>query len=265
MIENADNRMDACFVRDRATALKKHTDPRLKGSMILAEDLSLVFMGKKKVKLNQLWPVGFSILEYSKCHMLSLFYKHIRPAFMNKATILLSDTDSFVLALSSPSTDHAISVLGDVMDTSNYKPSHPLYNASRKNVPGLLKNESPDQDIVEVCAVRSKTYAFRTKTSMDSRCKGVKKNVRKKIPFQEYRDTVLASAKNPKSVTVTQFQLQARNHINRLIKVEKIAMTSFDDKRSLAVCGIHSFPYGSKLIEMSADSCFYCDNPKLFS
>ena len=208
----------------------------------------------------------FCILELSKAHMLSLFYKTIRPAFMGKATILVSDTDSFVLAVASPSVDAAITKLLPSMDTSNYPPNHKLYNNSRKNVPGLLKNESPADDLCECVAVRSKVYALRSAKSFDSRCKGVKTSVRKKIPFEEFKETVIG-ASAPRSVVVTQYLIQSKNHVNRLMQVSKTAMTSFDDKRSLAACGVHSFPYGSKLIELSKEmgECFYCINPELFS
>lgn len=265
MIENSNNRMDTLFVEDRKTALRKNTDPRFKGQMILEENLTIAFMAKKEVTLNQLWPVGFSILELSKAHMLSLFYKNIRPTFHGKASILLSDTDSFVLALGCPSVDAAISRLKDVMDTSNYPPDHYLYDASRKNVPGLLKNEMPMDDIIECVGVRSKVYALRTKKSFDSRCKGVKKAASKAIAFEDFRSTVLSAT--PKVVSITQYSIQSKNHVNQLMQITKTAMTSFDDKRSLAPCGIHSFPYGSRLINVSKENgeCFYCSNPQLYS
>lgn len=264
MIENSGNRMDTIFVHDRASALRRNSDPRIKGQLILEDNLTIAFMAKKVVKLNQLWPVGFSILELSKAHMLSLFYNKIRPAFFGKASILVSDTDSYLMMLGSPSVDAAISKLMPIMDTSNYPPEHPLYDNSRKNQPGLLKNESPANDIVECVAVRSKVYAFRTeKDEVDSRCKGIKKSVGRAIPFEDFKRAVLSET--PQVVSVTQHLIQSKDHVNRLLKVTKTAMTSFDDKRSLNRCGIHSYPYGSRLIDQSGEKeCFYCTNPKLF-
>ena len=265
MIENSNNRMETHFVTDRSTALRRNTDPRLRGQMILGENLSVAFMAKKEQKLNQMWPIGFTILELSKAHMLDLFYNTIRPAFNGRASVLLSDTDSFVLALPTRTVDEAVTTLKHVMDFSNYAQDHPLYDPSKKNVPGLLKNESPGDDIIECVAVRSKVYALRSAKTFDSRCKGVKKSVRKAIPFEEFKSTVLAP--EPKMVTVTQFCIQSKKHVNRLMKITKTAMTSFDDKRSLADCGIHTFPYGSRFIELSAEigECFFCANPQLFA
>lgn len=51
--------MDTYFVTDRATALKRNTDPRIRGQLILNETMSLAFMSKKEQKMNQLWAVGF--------------------------------------------------------------------------------------------------------------------------------------------------------------------------------------------------------------
>ena len=273
MIENSTNRMDTSFIQTRTKALRKNTDPRMKGQMILGESLTVAFMAKKSLSLSQMWPVGFTILELSKAHMFELFYRVIRPVFYGRASVILSDTDSFILALPARDTSEALEKLKEVMDFSNYDSSHRLYQAGRKNVPGYLKNEVPDREIVEVVGVRSKTYAYRTEdNNYESRCKGVKKQVRKKIPFQQFRDTVVnpdADSKEParKLVEVTQYVIQSKTHLNRLMQVRKTAMTSFCDKRNLAECGRHSFPYGSRLIELSKEMgmCFYCANPHIFS
>lgn len=267
MIENSTGRMDTHFVQTRQECMRRSTDPRFKGSMILGEDLTVAFLAKKEERLNQLWAVGKSILELSKAHMIKLFYKDIRPLFNGKATILVSDTDSYVTKLAAPTTDHAISVLkqAKLMDTSNYPKDHFLYDESNKNVPGLLKNETPGDDLVECVGVRSKVYAIRSENMFDSRCKGVRKANRKRLLFDDFKSTVLGD--EPKVVTVTQHMLQSKNHQNRLMELSKTAMTSFDDKRYLGPCGIHTFPYGSKLIELceKQGKCFYCDHPRVYS
>lgn len=45
--------MDTKFVFDRKEALRRNTDPRLRSHMVLDEDLTIAFMAKKVVKLNQ--------------------------------------------------------------------------------------------------------------------------------------------------------------------------------------------------------------------
>ena len=99
MIENGSNRMTCMFVRDRATAVRRNTDPRMKGQLIFSDNLSVSFHTKKTVKLEQSWAVGFAILEISKFIMQSLMYEQVKPAFDNRVTTILSDTDSWILAM----------------------------------------------------------------------------------------------------------------------------------------------------------------------
>ena len=118
------------------------------------------------------------------------------------------------------------------MDFSYLDPSDPLYDASRKNVVGFLKNESPDE-ITAFVGLKAKTYAFCTQTSkVESRCKGVKKSVKRDLKFDDF----LQCIENKKVKHVTQHTLNSKDHINRLLKAEKIAFSSFDDKKN-GMCG----------------------------
>jgi len=72
MIENSTKRMDVRFEYSRDMALKHHTDPRFKSTMSIDEDLSLSFLHKKRVRMNQLWAVGMAILGKEKRDFLSL-------------------------------------------------------------------------------------------------------------------------------------------------------------------------------------------------
>lgn len=187
-------------------------------------------------------------------------YKVIKPTLNNEATLILTDTDSWLLAVPAESSDEVAEKLKIVMDFSNYPPDHRLFSSQYKNKPGYLKNELPNDEILEVVGVRSKTYAIRTKNSITSRCKGVKAYAKNKIPFSAFVNCV----KNLDEVLVQQFTIQSKSHVNRLMKIRKVAFSSFDDKRFL-LCGIHSVPYGSKYIQLSKDlnQCFMCCYPEL--
>lgn len=258
MIESGSNRMDCKFVQTREQALIRNTDPRMKKHLILSEDLSIVFMNKKCVQLNQSWAVGFSILEISKYIMQTLMYKAVKPEFGGQVSTILSDTDSWILAFPTKTADVALKRLKDIMDFSNYDPSHRLFNSSVKNLTGYLKNEIPTDTISEVVGVRSKCYAVKTEKSMSSRCKGVKEATKNKIPFAAFVEAV----KGMKIHSVTQYTIQSKSHVNRLMQCKKTAFSSFDDKRHL-LCGIHSVPYGSRLIDDSKkiNQCIFCAFP----
>ncbi len=253
--------MKAKFVSTRKTALAHNTNPRLKGNLIVSPALSIAFLRQEKVKLNQNWSVGFSILEISKFIMQSLMYKAVKPAFGRRVTTLLTDTDSWVLALPAKSEMEVMKKLKHVMDFSNFPSDHKLHDESVKNRTGFLKNEMPTNPIYEVVGVRSKTYAIRSGKSMESRCKGVKEAAKKRIPFEAYKKCVTDFCEQ----TVMQYSIQSKTHVNRLVKQNKVAFSSFDDKRYL-LCGKHSVPYGSVVIKKSKKlgACYICKNPNLF-
>ena len=149
-----------------------------------------------------------------------------------------------------------------VMDFSNYKRSHRLYSSRRKYKVGYLKNEIPKDNIISFVGVRSKTYAFKTeKREKKAKCKGVKKHAKDQIPFNSY----VRCINKISSYSIKQQGIISKKHVNKLITCEKIAFSSFDDKRYL-LCKIHSVPYGSFLIRKfeKTRKCFFCANPTIF-
>lgn len=262
MIESGSNRFDCKFVHDYDSAVKRNSDPRHRGCMIFSDSLSIAFQAKNTLKLNQSWAVGFSILELSKYVMQSLMYEVIMPVFKNRVSVLLSDTDSWVLSVPAKSPEHALYKIRMVMDFSNYPPSHPLYSVRAKNKTGYLKNELPNEPIEEVVGIRSKCYAIRTKKCLETRCKGVKKAAKNRFTFDTFKNCINQISQ----IEVNQVSIQAKSHLNRLVACRKVAFSSFDDKRHL-LCAVHSVPYGSKLIKVSQKlkRCYFCAFPRKMS
>lgn len=260
MIENTEKRMDCKFVMDEQKAVRHFSDPLFRGTMILNEENCITFHMKKKVWMKQCYPIGFSILELSKYVLQHLYYSVIKPRFgRNEVSVIMSDTDSLLLAAHASSPDELVTKLSDVMDFSNYDKDHPLFDASRKNQLGLIKNEVPGDVIQEFIGLRAKTYIYNTeKNNEESKAKGVKSCYKKSISFSQYKECL----HDIKSVTVNQISLQAQNHVNYVLQSNKLAFSSFDDKRYL-LCSIHSVPYGSSLIQYADQfhSCYFCDFP----
>lgn len=204
--------------------------------------------------MRQCWAVGFSILEISKYTMQRFFYKDIIPKLgPGGVSIIMSDTDSFLLEVKGWTEDMILDRLRHVMDLSNLDPAHPLHDTSRSKVPGYLKNEIPLALILEAVALKSKTYALRTNRDFLRRVNGVIESVKNRIPFEEYKKCIKFIAQ----LEVEQNTLRAKQHINQMLKTRKIAFSSFDDKRYL-LCAIHSVPYGSVLA--NEDTCYFCRN-----
>jgi hypothetical protein len=262
MIESVANRMDASFVFNENRATLKASDPLYKGSLILNEECTLSFCSKRELYLKQAYPVGFSILELSKLILARLFYDVLRPSLNNRVSVAMSDTDSVLILAPGTSPDAICKKLAPVMDFANYDKSHELYDNSRKNVVGLLKNEISHSRILRYAGIRSKTYAFVTADNVtETRAKGVSRPYKKKIAFETYKQCV----DDIRSVTVQQVGLQAKNHDNLLVQTEKCAFNSLDDKRWL-LCPRHSTPHGSWLItyQKATSKCYFCEYPKVF-
>ena len=147
------------------------------------------------------------------------------------------------------------------MDCSNYEKNHKLFTEHNKSVVGKFKNEVPKTTIKQFTGIRAKSYAFDTSSGESWRkCKGVKKSQVRKLKFEDYERWL----RTVSSLRVEQRQLQCKNYQNHMMRCDKQAFSSFDDKRYL-MCAIHSVPYGSKLIREynSTGKCYFCLNPQL--
>jgi hypothetical protein len=141
-IENIMSRMDCLFNFTQRSAVASNTHPLNKGFTICSENLSVSFQRKKSIKMNQSWAVGFSILEISKLIMQRLYYGPVREKLGGDCSVLMSDTDSWVLAVREKRPDDAVVKLGDdLMDCSNYEEDHALFSEKHKSAVGFLKNE----------------------------------------------------------------------------------------------------------------------------
>jgi len=235
--------MDCKFLMNPASSEQKFNDPNLKAAIICSDDLVVTFHRKKVVKMNQSWAIGFSVLEVSKLVMQRLFYREIRPKFPEGVSVVMSDTDSFVLLTKQKCSDEVVSRLKKIMDFSNYPKSHHLYDETRKNALGLIKNEIPQDDISDFCGVRAKSYAINTLgQTLTSRAKGVKSAFREHLTFQDYKSVVLSKSQ----VSREQYGFLSKDHVIRMVKSNKVCFSSLEDKRYW-LCERHSVPFGSRI------------------
>lgn len=268
-IEALERRLHCRFNKSEESAVRSASSPLFKGMMALSEDLSVTFMNKGEVKMKQSWAVGFSILERSKLIMYHLYYNILQPILgLGNVSVIMSDTDSFLLAVNAASEEEVMGKLQGVMDFSNFDPERKLHNFNEK-MPGFLKNEMPNARIIEAVALRSKVYCFQTESltgeegKFHGKLKGVTRSVTRALDIGRFRNCV----ENVASIEVKQRQLRSRNHQNQVIEARKTAVTSFDDKR-YQLCPRHSVPYGSLLARgvpglIEAGHCFFCHNPHL--
>jgi hypothetical protein len=196
--------------------------------------------------------------------MYKQFYEVIRPKLENcDVQVLFSDTDSFGLAIQSTATDRvdALQQLSAIFDFSNYPPTSPKFSTLNSSRLGFWKDELQGGKMREFVGLRSKTYAFlldegRGKTELRSKCKGVTKGYKKTIDFQQFKSCVETFSKT----VLKQYHIRSTNHVVKTLKVQKTCFSSFDDKRYLMPCGVHSVAYGSRFIKTveQTKTCVLC-------
>ena len=135
-------------------------------------------------------------------------------------------------------------------DTSNYDKNdkRPLPIGKNKKVPGLFKDELGGTIIREVVAFRPKTYAYLMDDgSNHKKAKGTKKCVIKQKPlFESYKDCLF----NSKTVYRSRERFKRYFHDVYTEEVNKIALSSDDDKRLQTSDRITTYPYGTSEMMM---------------
>ena len=113
----------------------------------------------------------------------------------------------------------------------------PLPVGKNKKVPGLFKDELGGKIITEVVALRPKIYAYLINDG-----KGTKKCViKQKLMFENYKDCLF----NNKTVYRSQERFKSYYHTVHTEEVNKIALSSNDDKRLQISDKITIYSYGT--------------------
>jgi hypothetical protein len=229
------------------------------GTYIISNTLCIVYIKKKEVTINRSFFTGFTILELSKNYMYKSYYNHFVDIFKN-VRVLFSDTDSLFMIFNTKNRNIQLKKGEYIMDYSNYPENHQLYNISHKKQLGYFSDEMGGKDICEFIGIRSKCYAIKSisenKVVKNKKiCKGIRKNtVLKNINYSDYRKCI----KNIRSMSASMNVIRSQNHNIKINNVNKIAFTSFDSKRYLMPCGIHSVPYGHHRLNVDTVECHFC-------
>ena len=123
---------------------------------------------------------------------------------------------------------------------------------------GLFKDELGGKIIIEVTALRPKTYAYLDDDVNDyKKAKGTKKCViKQELIFHNFKDCL----SNNKNVYRSQQRFKSHNHDVYTEKVNKIALSSNDDKRIQTFDGITTYLYGTKVCESEMLEVKNCKN-----
>ena len=151
------------------------------------------------------------------------------------------DTDSFVINIFTE--DFFEDINNDIerwFDTSNYDKNdkRPLQIGTNKKVIGMFKDELGGNIMKKFCAPRGKTMMI---TNI-KKAKGTRKCIiKQKIRFKNYTDSLFEN----ETILRSKLRFKSDLHIVYTEKVNKIAISSNDDKRLQTYDKITTYPYGT--------------------
>ena len=244
-MENVRKHRDIKLVTTDKKRSKLVSEPNYHTMNLISENLSIIEMKKIKVKMNKPIYLGLSILEISKILMYEFWYDYMKPKYSDNVKLCYTDTDSFIINIKAK--DFYKDIANDVedrFDTSNCEVYRPPPTGKNKKVIGLMKDELGGKVITEFVALRPKTYSYLTDDCKeDKKAKGTKKCVVKRmIKFNDYKNCLL----NDEVILKSQQRFKSKGNNVHTENINKIALSSNDNKRIILLDKITSYPYGYK-------------------
>ena len=174
--------------------------------------------------------------------MYEFWYDYMKPKYGDNVTLCYMNTDNFVMHIETE--DFHKDIADDVekrFDTSNYEVNGPLPAGKDKKVIGLMKDELGGKILTEFAALRPKTYSYlMDEGGSDKKCKRNKKCIiKRRLKFNDYKDCVL----NNEIALKLQQRFKSERHDVYNEEINKIALSSNDDKRLQTFDRITSYPY----------------------
>ena len=168
----------------------------------------------------------------------------MKPKYGDNVKLCYMDTDSFIMHIKTE--DFYKDIPDDVekrFDTSIYDVNRSLPTGKNKKVIGLMKDELGEHIKTEFVALRRKTYSYLMEDGgSDKNAEGTKKCVvKRRLKFSDYKNCLL----NNEIVLKSQQRFKSERHDVYTEEINKIALSSNDDKRSQTFDRITSYPYGT--------------------
>ena len=138
------------------------------------------------------------------------------------------DTDSFIFSFKPiKSLIEGLKHFKEDFDFSDLDPSHELYSETNQEVLGKKKLEtSPKLDLDEAVFFRSKSYCLNIKQN-SSQCKHKGVQDHNKYTLEDYNNFL----ENTEIKYGINYSFRSNKHEITMVKRNKIALTTFDDKR----------------------------------
>ena len=135
-------------------------------------------------------------------------------------------------------------------DTSNYdeKDERPLPIGKNKKVIGLFKDELDEKIMTEFCALRGKAYAYLKEDGTEYKKAKVTKKciIKRQLMFENYKDSLF----NDKIILKSQQRFRSDHHRVYTEEINKIVLSSNDDKRLQRFNKATTYPYGTNAFKV---------------
>lgn len=251
-LEDTEKRVDIKLVNqwsDKTNKTKKNitadlliAKPNFHSCTVFTENFVAIQMKPERICLDKPIYIGFTVLELSKRHMYNFHYSIMKPFYGSRIKMCYTDTDSFLYSIETEDFYEDLKKhFYEYFDTSNYTEIN-QYSIQRlnKKVPGLFKDELGGNNIVEFVGLRSKLYCVKTENVEIKKAKGVNKYVLKDINFEDYNKVLL----NNDIIRKKNVLFKSLKHEIFTQNVDKVALSSNDDKRIIMKDNINTFSWG---------------------
>ena len=235
------------------------SEPKCHSHKKVSDHLMAIEMKKARVKMTKSLYLGMSILDVSKILLYEFWYDYIKQKYGDKANLCYTDTDSFIIYIMTE--DFFEDVSNDVekwYDTSNYDENdkRPLPIGKNKKVIGLFKDELGGRIMKEFCALRAKTYSYLMDDNSEvKKSKGTKKCIiKRELMFENCKGCLF----NDKIILKSQQRFKSDRHKVYTEEINKIALSSNDDKRLQTFDSIKTYPYGANAFKASESEMLKC-------
>ena len=250
-MENVRNHRDIKIVTTNKQRNRLASEPNYHTTKYISKDLLIMQMKKVEVKMNKPIHLGQAILDVSKILMYEFQYDYIKPKYGDKAKLCYMDTDSFIIYIESE--DFLEDISNDVeswYDTSNYdkKDERPLPICKNKKMIDLFKDELGGKIKTEFAMLRAKAYAYLMEDGSEhKKAKGTKKFIiKRELMFKNYIDYLFTD----KIILKSEQRFKSDHHRVQTEEVNKIALTSNDDKRIQIFDKVTTYPYGTNAFKV---------------
>ena len=250
-MKNVRNHGDIKIVTTNKQRNKFASEPNYHSTKYISKDLLIMEIKKVEVKMNKPVYLAQAILDISKTLMYKFWYDYIKRKYVDNARLCYTDTDSFIINIKTE--DFYKDISNDIKewyDTSNYDENDKrlLPIGKNKKVMGLFKDELGGKIMTEFLALRAKAYAYLMEDDTEpKKAKGMNTCIIKtELIFENYRESLF----NNKIILKSQQRFKNDHHIVYTEEVNKIVLSSNDDKRLQTFNKVTTYPYGTNAFKV---------------